>query len=66
MNTDASPDERDSGGSRRTLIEEVERYLEAVEVFRALGCEPTWTRENGPNGPVVTLIAPFVEHVSSV
>jgi hypothetical protein len=29
----------------RTLIEEVERYLAAVDAFRRLGCEPTWRPE---------------------
>jgi hypothetical protein len=24
------------------LIDEIERYLAAVEAFRAAGCEPTW------------------------
>ena len=24
------------------LIEEIERYLEAVDAFRAVGCRPTW------------------------
>jgi hypothetical protein len=24
------------------LVAEIERYLEAVECFRALGCEPGW------------------------
>jgi hypothetical protein len=25
-----------------TLIEEIERYLAAVDLFRAEGCEPCW------------------------
>jgi hypothetical protein len=24
------------------LIEEIQRYLAAVDAFRAAGCEPTW------------------------
>ena len=24
------------------LVEEIRRYLAAVDAFRALGCEPTW------------------------
>jgi len=33
---------------RRTdLIEEAERYLAAVELFRVEGCEPHWRREPG-------------------
>jgi hypothetical protein len=27
------------------LIREIELYLRAVELFRRLGCEPTWKRE---------------------
>lgn len=27
------------------LMEEVDRYLAAVELFRALGCEPGWRAE---------------------
>lgn len=30
------------------LIDELMRYLAAVDAFRALGCEPTWQPE--PNG----------------
>jgi len=30
---------------RPDLIDEIERYLAAVDVFRALGCEPTWIPE---------------------
>jgi hypothetical protein len=28
------------------LVEEIRRYLAAVEAFRALGCEPTWRAES--------------------
>jgi hypothetical protein len=31
------------------LIAEVERYLEAVELFRALRCEPVWRGEQVAN-----------------
>lgn len=27
------------------LMKEIERYLRVVELFRRLGCEPTWKRE---------------------
>jgi hypothetical protein len=30
---------------RQALAEEMERYLAAVDVFRALGCEPVWRPE---------------------
>jgi hypothetical protein len=29
------------------LVSEAERYLEAVELFRAEGCEPVWRLEPG-------------------
>jgi len=29
------------------LISEIERYLEAVDVFRSEGCEPQWRTEEG-------------------
>ena len=32
------------------LIAEVERYLAAVEIFRAAGCEPRWRFEYPPTG----------------
>jgi hypothetical protein len=40
----------------RSLIDEVERYLAAVEAFRALGCEPTWQRECSPAATTVERI----------
>jgi hypothetical protein len=33
---------------RHELIAEVERYLTALDVFRNLGCEPTWRAESAP------------------
>ncbi|HEU5206611.1 MAG TPA: hypothetical protein VFT94_03275 [Gaiellaceae bacterium] len=27
------------------LIEEITRYLDAVELFRSVGCEPSWRPE---------------------
>lgn len=30
------------------LMEEVDRYLAAVDLFRAAGCEPTWRPERAP------------------
>lgn len=27
------------------LLEEIDRYLVAVDLFRTLGCEPEWRRE---------------------
>jgi hypothetical protein len=32
-----------SASSTEPLLEEIERYLAAVELFRAEGCEPRWT-----------------------
>jgi hypothetical protein len=37
---------------RRGLIDEIERYLAAVDVFRALGCEPTWIPEPEADTPI--------------
>ncbi|HEY6835853.1 MAG TPA: hypothetical protein VI142_05205 [Gaiellaceae bacterium] len=31
------------------LVEEIRRYLAAIDAFRALGCEPTW-RADAPAG----------------
>lgn len=28
------------------LIEEITRYLDAVELFRSVGCEPSWRPES--------------------
>jgi hypothetical protein len=30
------------------LMEEVDRYLAAVDLFRSLDCEPTWRLESPP------------------
>ena len=30
------------------LIDEIARYLAAVELFRSLGCEPRWRPESAP------------------
>lgn len=38
--------------SRRELIDEVRRYLEAVDAFRAEGHEPRWR----PEGPEATTV----------
>jgi hypothetical protein len=31
------------------LVEEIGRYLAAVDLFRALECEPTWRPERSPS-----------------
>jgi len=28
-----------------SLVEEIARYLGAIDAYRAAGCEPTWRRE---------------------
>jgi hypothetical protein len=28
------------------LVEEIRRYLAAVDAFRAVGCEPSWRRDS--------------------
>jgi hypothetical protein len=33
------------GGAVASLIVEIDRYLDAVETFRAAGCEPEWHPE---------------------
>jgi hypothetical protein len=36
----------------RLLLREAERYLAAVDTFRAEGCGPSWQSESGPAGAV--------------
>jgi hypothetical protein len=36
----------------RLLLREAERYLAAVDTFRAEGCGPSWQSESGPAGGV--------------
>ena len=38
----------ENGTQRRELIDEIARYLAAVDVFRALDCEPAWRPESEP------------------
>jgi len=35
---------------REALIDEIQRYLAAVEVFRAEGCDPRWRVERNGGG----------------
>ena len=35
---------------REALIREIERYLAAVEAYRAVGCEPRWRAEHDGGG----------------
>jgi hypothetical protein len=60
--TEAPPIE----GSVMELIEEIEKYLDAVELFRALGHEPSWRSEPGSEGLVIALISPYIDRVSPV
>jgi hypothetical protein len=42
------------------LLKEIARYLRAVEVFRAEGCEPTWQAElDAEQGALVSRLAAF-------
>ena len=41
-------------------------HADAVVVFRALDCEPTWRYEEGSTGRAVELIAPYVDRVRPV
>jgi hypothetical protein len=34
------------------LIEEIDRYLAAVDLFRAAGCEPSWRPERRAEVPL--------------
>jgi hypothetical protein len=36
---------------QKTLVDEIERYLAAVEVFRIQGCEPRWRPERATDPP---------------
>jgi hypothetical protein len=36
----------------RELIEEITRYLATVDVFRSVGCEPTWRPETVRPAPL--------------
>jgi hypothetical protein len=42
------------------LIEEIERYLETVALFRALGCEPRWRDDTRARVTVIERIAVYV------
>jgi hypothetical protein len=43
------------------LVEEMQAYLEAVDLFRAEGCEPHWANdERGPIHSVEQLEIPWV------
>jgi hypothetical protein len=48
------------------LITEIEKYLDAVELYRALGHEPSWRSEPGSEGLVIALISPYIDRVSPV
>jgi len=39
------------------LVAEIQRYLDAVALFRELGCEPRWRSEALPASDVVQRIA---------
>lgn len=47
------------------LIDEIERYLAAVELFRGLGCEPAWRPEVARSADERTPAAPGGEHIRS-
>jgi len=67
MTSTEPPNDRPSPvGATDRLIDEVERYLDAVVVFRALDCEPTWRYEEDSTGRAVELIAPYVDHARLV
>ena len=47
------------------LVEEIDRYLAAVDLFRALGCEPVWRPEAwSPRRPTETSAPPEVARIA--
>jgi hypothetical protein len=42
------------------MVDEIGRYLDAVALFRALGCEPHWRSELGMRSAVIELVAPYI------
>ena len=47
------------------LHTEIERYLATIALFRELGYEPFWEREEGAPGRVIRRIAPYAHRPSS-
>jgi hypothetical protein len=47
------------------LIEEIDRYLTAVDLFRALDCEPTWRLDVTPAVPGVEPAPALGRHAPS-
>ncbi|HET7743145.1 MAG TPA: hypothetical protein VFK76_00215 [Gaiellaceae bacterium] len=52
-------------GPASRLIDEAERYLETVELFRSLGYEPTWQRDEEFAVRAVELITPYLGGMTS-
>ena len=51
--------------SIESLLQEVARYLSAVETFRAEECEPTWRPEPSSNAsPIVLRLAAYEKPAS--
>ena len=50
---------------RNDLMAEIERYLAAVDVFRALGCEPAWRPESAPRGLAIEAPRPSAQITSA-
>jgi len=66
MSPITSPEQQQPDGHSGSLMREIARYLEAVDLFRDLGCEPTWECDEPHAGAVVGLIAPYVDRMSPV
>jgi hypothetical protein len=47
------------------LMEEIDRYLAAVDLFRAQGCEPTWRPQlhSNPTRSAVTAQQPLASDI---
>jgi len=43
------------------IVDEIQRYLETVALFRALGSEPRWKSDEAQRSRVIELIAPYVK-----
>lgn len=49
----------------KALFLEITRYLAAVDLYRALHCEPTWLPESTPYVKPVELLPAPAEHAPS-
>jgi hypothetical protein len=50
MTSEAKTTDRKPTTNGSALIREIERYLAAIDAFRAMGCEPRWRAEHDGGG----------------